>query len=35
MAGRQGCGPAEVAFGSQRETDSHVHGLQILTHATS
>src|SRR5215210_2458077 len=34
MAGRKGCGPAEVAFGSQRETDSHLHGPQILTHAT-
>src|SRR5215218_58075 len=34
MAGRKGRGPAEVAFGSQRETDSNRQGPQILTHAT-
>jgi len=34
MAGRKGRGPAEVAFGSQRETDSHKHGPQILTYVT-
>src|SRR5215210_4786512 len=33
MAGRKGRGPAEVAFGSKRETDSNKHGPQILTHA--
>ena len=33
VAGRKGHGPAEMAFGSQRETDS-AHGPQILTHAT-
>ena len=34
MAGRKRHGPAEMAFGSQRETDSHAHVPQILTHAT-